>query len=45
MDIKRVTVGGAGYLGGSLAQVLAIAGLVVVSADVDADTTKGPAPF
>lgn len=39
-DISRVAVVGAGYMGGGIAQVLAAAGVDVVIADVDADSTS-----
>jgi 3-hydroxybutyryl-CoA dehydrogenase len=38
-DINRVAVVGAGYMGGGIAQVLAMAGIDVVLADADAETT------
>lgn len=39
-QIERVAVVGAGYMGGGIAQVLAMAGFDVVIADADADTTS-----
>lgn len=37
MSISTVTIVGAGYMGGGIAQVLAIAGFDVTIADVDVD--------
>ncbi len=41
MGIRDVAVVGAGYMGGGIAQVLAMAGFRVVIADADAATTRG----
>ena len=41
MSITKVAVVGAGYMGGGIAQVLAIAGFQVVISDADAETTRG----
>lgn len=38
-DVRRAAVVGAGYMGGGIAQVLAVAGLDVVIADADPDAT------
>lgn len=38
-DIQRVAVVGAGYMGGGIAQVLAMAGFQVAISDADAETT------
>ena len=40
MSIEHVAVVGAGYMGGGIAQVLAMAGFEVTIADADADTTR-----
>ena len=40
LQIERVAVVGAGYVGGSIAQVLALAGFDVVVADADATLTR-----
>ena len=40
MSIEKVAVVGAGYMGGGIAQVLAMAGFEVTIADADADTTR-----
>lgn len=39
-DISTVAVVGAGYMGGGIAQVLAAAGVDVVIADTDTDSTR-----
>jgi 3-hydroxybutyryl-CoA dehydrogenase len=41
VSITDVAVVGAGYMGGGIAQVLAIAGFQVVITDADAETTRG----
>ena len=41
MEIQHVAVVGAGYMGGGIAQVLAMAGFEVTIADADAATTRG----
>ena len=41
MSITNVAVVGAGYMGGGIAQVLAIAGFRVVITDADAEITRG----
>jgi 3-hydroxybutyryl-CoA dehydrogenase len=41
VSITDVAVVGAGYMGGGIAQVLAIAGFRVVITDADAETTRG----
>jgi len=40
VSIEHVAVVGAGYMGGGIAQVLAMAGFEVTIADADADTTR-----
>jgi 3-hydroxybutyryl-CoA dehydrogenase len=40
VSIRNVAVVGAGYMGGGIAQVLAMAGVQVVLADADAETTR-----
>ena len=40
MSIEKVAVVGAGYMGGGIAQVLAMAGFEVTIADADAETTR-----
>ena len=40
MSIEKVAVVGAGYMGGGIAQVLAMAGFEVSIADADAETTR-----
>jgi 3-hydroxybutyryl-CoA dehydrogenase len=40
VSIEKVAVVGAGYMGGGIAQVLAMAGFEVTIADADADTTR-----
>ena len=40
MSIEKVAVVGAGYMGGGIAQVLAMAGFEVTIADADAQTTR-----